>query len=80
MIKAKAAREVADNITSKAALKQIERMNNIIQEAAIAGLFKVDITQEDISPCVEHYLTFLKYKITKVVDDNNYTIKKQICW
>lgn len=80
MIKAKAARELADNITSKAALKQIERINDLIQEAAVAGLFEIDITREDTSPCVDHYLSFLKYKVTTVVDDNKYVLKKQISW
>lgn len=80
MIEAKIARELADNIKSKTALKQIETINERIQKAATEGLFKIDVTREDISPCVEHYLTFLKYKINKVVDDNQYIIMKEIAW
>jgi len=80
MIEAKAARELADNITSKEALKQIERINNLVLTAASTGLFSVDITREEISPCVEHYLTFLKYKVNKVIDDNQYVIKRDISW
>ena len=80
MIEAKAARELADNITSKAALKQIEKIDELVQTAAAAGLFTVDITREEISPCVEHYLTFLKYKIKKVIDDNQYVIRRELSW
>ena len=80
MIEAKIARELADNIKSKTALKQIETINERIMKAATEGLFVIDITHEDISPCVEHYLTFLKYKINKVVDDNQYIIMKEIAW
>lgn len=80
MIEAKAARELADNITSEEALKQIERINTLVMTAASMGLFTVDITREEISPCVEHYLTFLKYNLNKVVDDNQYVIKRVVSW
>jgi len=80
MIEAKVARELADKITSKEALNQIERLNELILTAATSGLFSIDVTREDISPCVEHYLTFLKYKIKKIVDDNQYVIKREISW
>jgi hypothetical protein len=80
MIEAKVARELADNITSKEALKQIEQINELILAAASTGLFSIDITREEISPCVEHYLTFLKYKVKKILDDNQYVIKREISW
>lgn len=80
MIEAKNARELADKITSKEALKQIEQINELILAAAAAGLFSIDVTRMEISPCVEHYLGFLKYTVKKILDDNQYVIKQEISW
>ena len=80
MIKAKIARELSDNITSSAAQKQLKQLDAIVLAAAAAGLFKVDVTKEEILPCVEHYLYYIGYQIKKVTDEHQYVLKFEICW
>jgi hypothetical protein len=80
MINAKDARELADNIKTKAAQEQLELLNDLIREAAAKGLLTTEVVDIKLLPCVEHYLKYQSYTLDKVLSTNNYPIKVSISW
>ena len=80
MITANQARDLADNIETVAAKSLLSNLNQKIRDAAISGLFEIDITREPEVPCVISYLEHIGYRIEEVKDDRNYLVKRKLCW
>lgn len=80
MITAVQAKDIADNLNTKAAQELLRVLELSIRDAASKGEFILDATKFDNIPCVYEHLRTLGYGILETFDEYNIPIHRKIIW
>lgn len=80
MITAVQAKDIADNLNTKAAQELLRVLELSIRDAASKGEFSLDATNYDRIPCVYEHLRTLGYGIEETLDEYNIPIHRRIIW
>lgn len=80
MITAAQAKDISDNLKTKAAQELLRVLELSIRDAASQGLFSLNASNYDNIPCVYEHLISLGYTVEEVSDEYNIPIHRKIIW